>query len=235
LATLVLIAFVKMTVGLRVDDEAINEGLDLTAHGERLLARAESMETDALAIQSDIGGADMVLAGTVRIGAPDGFGTAFLAPRLAKLASAYPGLELQLIAMPLKLRRTYQAWAAQRSDEEVWGKKTPRELARELRAALAEASLDDEALGEALARAHQTRRAHRLIRGNEDEVLHPFLFGDAHRDLRAHDIVLKAGHRIALHQIDVLVGRRVVKKVHSVASAAIWLRATSTDPSHSNQ
>jgi DNA-binding transcriptional LysR family regulator len=76
------------------------QGYTLTAHGERLLARAESMETDALAIQSDIGGADMVLAGTVRIGAPDGFGTAFLAPRLAKLASAYPGLELQLIAMP---------------------------------------------------------------------------------------------------------------------------------------
>ncbi|MBA4333987.1 MAG: LysR family transcriptional regulator, partial [Methylobacterium sp.] len=40
------------------------QGYTLTAHGERLLARAESMETDALAIQSDIGGADMVLAGT---------------------------------------------------------------------------------------------------------------------------------------------------------------------------
>jgi hypothetical protein len=53
---------------------------------------------------------------------------------------------IQLIAMPLKLRRTYQSWAAQRSGEEVWGKKTPRELASELRAALAEASLDDEAL-----------------------------------------------------------------------------------------
>ena len=76
------------------------QGYTLTAHGERLLVRAENMETDALAIQSDIGGADMALAGTVRIGAPDGFGTVFLAPRLAKLAGVYPGLELQLIAMP---------------------------------------------------------------------------------------------------------------------------------------
>ncbi|KRE18318.1 LysR family transcriptional regulator [Bosea sp. Root381] len=76
------------------------QGYTLTAHGERLLAKAESMETEALAIQSDIGGADMALAGTVRIGAPDGFGTSFLAPRLAGLAGAYPGLELQLIAMP---------------------------------------------------------------------------------------------------------------------------------------
>jgi DNA-binding transcriptional LysR family regulator len=76
------------------------QGYTLTAHGERLLAKAESMETEALAIQSDIGGADMALSGTVRIGAPDGFGTAFLAPRLAQFASAYPGLEIQLIAMP---------------------------------------------------------------------------------------------------------------------------------------
>ena len=76
------------------------QGYTLTAHGERLLAKAESMETEALAIQSDIGGADMALSGTVRIGAPDGFGTYFLAPRLASLSKAYPGLELQLIAMP---------------------------------------------------------------------------------------------------------------------------------------
>lgn len=76
------------------------QGYALTAHGERLLAKAESMETEALAIQSDIGGADLALAGTVRIGAPDGFGTTFLAPRLASLATDYPGLELQLIAMP---------------------------------------------------------------------------------------------------------------------------------------
>ncbi len=76
------------------------QGYTLTAHGERLLAKAESMETEALAIQSDIGGADMALSGTVRIGAPDGFGTAFLAPRLAVFARAFPGLEIQLIAMP---------------------------------------------------------------------------------------------------------------------------------------
>jgi DNA-binding transcriptional LysR family regulator len=76
------------------------QGYTLTAHGERLLAKAETMETEALAIQSDIGGADMTLVGTVRIGAPDGFGTVFLAPRLSSLAKSYPGLEIQLIAMP---------------------------------------------------------------------------------------------------------------------------------------
>lgn len=76
------------------------QGYALTGHGEQLLAKAESMETEALAIQSEIGGADMALSGTVRIGAPDGFGSTFLAPRFAGFAKAYPGLELQLIAMP---------------------------------------------------------------------------------------------------------------------------------------
>lgn len=76
------------------------QGYALTAHGERLLAKAESMETDALSIQSEIGGADMALSGVVRIGAPDGFGTSFLAPRLAKFMAASPALELQLVAMP---------------------------------------------------------------------------------------------------------------------------------------
>lgn len=76
------------------------QGYALTGHGEQLLAKAESMETEALAIQSEIGGADMALSGTVRIGAPDGFGSSFLAPRFAGFAKAFPGLELQLIAMP---------------------------------------------------------------------------------------------------------------------------------------
>lgn len=76
------------------------QGYTLTAHGERLLAKAESMETDALAIQSEIGGADMALSGVVRIGAPDGFGTLFLAPRLARFATMSPALEVQLVAMP---------------------------------------------------------------------------------------------------------------------------------------
>lgn len=76
------------------------QGYALTGHGEQLLAKAESMETEALAIQSEIGGADMALSGTVRIGAPDGFGSSFIAPRFAGFAKAYPGLELQLIAMP---------------------------------------------------------------------------------------------------------------------------------------
>ena len=48
------------------------------------------MESQALAVASEIGGADLALSGTVRVGAPDGFGTYFLAPRLGALASGIP-------------------------------------------------------------------------------------------------------------------------------------------------
>ncbi|MCP8938802.1 LysR family transcriptional regulator [Alsobacter sp. SYSU M60028] len=76
------------------------QGYALTPHGERLVATAEAIESAALAASSDIGGADLALSGSVRIGAPDGFGSLFLAPRTARLVARYPGLELQLVAMP---------------------------------------------------------------------------------------------------------------------------------------
>ncbi|MFG1362426.1 LysR family transcriptional regulator [Xanthobacter versatilis] len=75
-------------------------GYGLTAAGERLMAAAEGMETLALAAQGEIGGADLGVAGTVRIGAPDGFGTFFLAPRISALADLHPELDIQLLAMP---------------------------------------------------------------------------------------------------------------------------------------
>jgi DNA-binding transcriptional LysR family regulator len=76
------------------------QGYALTEHGERLLAKAETMETQALAVSSEIGGADLALSGTIRIGTPDGFGTMFLAPRMRSLAGQYPDLEIQIVAMP---------------------------------------------------------------------------------------------------------------------------------------
>lgn len=75
-------------------------GSELTAAGERLLAHAERVETEMLQAQSTLGNVDLALAGTVRIGAPDGFGTYFLAPRLGRLAEEHPGLSIQLAPLP---------------------------------------------------------------------------------------------------------------------------------------
>ena len=76
------------------------KGYSLTEVGERLLPSAEAMETSTLEAQAQVQGRDESLEGVVRLGAPDGFGSFFLAPRIHKLAQRHPKLELQLVAMP---------------------------------------------------------------------------------------------------------------------------------------
>lgn len=75
-------------------------GYALTEAGERLLVHAERMESAAAQAQNEIAGENMALGGAVRIGAPDGFGTWFLARRIGALCRRYPELELQIVAMP---------------------------------------------------------------------------------------------------------------------------------------
>ncbi len=75
-------------------------GCELTPEGEVFSRAAERMETEMLAAQSDIGRVDSAVAGTVRIGAPDGFGVAFLASRLGALTRRYPALKIQLVPVP---------------------------------------------------------------------------------------------------------------------------------------
>jgi DNA-binding transcriptional LysR family regulator len=73
-------------------------GYLLTEAGHRVATCAEAMESTVVANQELIGGSRAHLTGTVRIGAPDGFGTHFLAPRLVNFADQYPELDLQLVA-----------------------------------------------------------------------------------------------------------------------------------------
>lgn len=75
-------------------------GYTLTPQGERLLASAQNMESTALGVMDHIAGASRKIAGTVRVGTPDGFGTSFLASRLCKLADLYPELNIQLVTLP---------------------------------------------------------------------------------------------------------------------------------------
>ncbi len=71
-----------------------------TPAGEQLLAIAERVESEMVKAQSLLGNADLTLSGTVRIGAPDGFGTYFLAARLAAFAALHPDLVIQLVPLP---------------------------------------------------------------------------------------------------------------------------------------
>ncbi|MBB2973396.1 LysR family transcriptional regulator [Mesorhizobium sp. RMAD-H1] len=75
-------------------------GSELTQAGEEFLLSAERMEAEMLAARAHVGDADVAISGTVRIGAPDGFGVTFLAPRLASLTARYPDLTIQLVPVP---------------------------------------------------------------------------------------------------------------------------------------
>ncbi|MDR6631538.1 DNA-binding transcriptional LysR family regulator [Phyllobacterium sp. 1468] len=75
-------------------------GCELTHAGEEFLLSAERMEAEMLSIRSSLGDADVAISGSVRIGAPDGFGVTFLAPRLALLTGRYPDLKIQLVPVP---------------------------------------------------------------------------------------------------------------------------------------
>ncbi|EJL53248.1 MULTISPECIES: LysR family transcriptional regulator [unclassified Rhizobium] len=75
-------------------------GCELTAGGEVFLASAERMETEMLSVQANLGRTDTAIAGTVRVGAPDGFGVSFLAPRMGRLIERHPELKIQLVPVP---------------------------------------------------------------------------------------------------------------------------------------
>jgi len=75
-------------------------GCDLTDEGRVLAYRLEKIESEFLAAEGELDGRDVGVSGTIRIGAPDGFGTAFLAPRLPAFLSQHPNLSIQLVPVP---------------------------------------------------------------------------------------------------------------------------------------
>lgn len=75
-------------------------GVSLTAAGQHLLATAERMETEFLHAQAALTDTAVELSGVVRIGAPDGFSTYYLAPRCAALAERHPSITIQLVPSP---------------------------------------------------------------------------------------------------------------------------------------
>jgi DNA-binding transcriptional LysR family regulator len=75
-------------------------GCELTEEGEALAASLERAEAEFLQAQSHFSASGQDISGTLRIGAPDGFGVSFLAPRLAAFAEKHPQLTVQLVPVP---------------------------------------------------------------------------------------------------------------------------------------
>lgn len=77
------------------------KGCRLTPAGEKLLPYAEQLESTVLNLEEGVSGFNSMLSGVIRIGAPDGLGTAYLAARLALLQRVHPSLIVELIAVPM--------------------------------------------------------------------------------------------------------------------------------------
>ncbi|MBE7734106.1 LysR family transcriptional regulator [Devosia faecipullorum] len=88
----------EQAIGSRLFMRRTN-GTELTAQGEQFLIHAEAMESAGLAAAEAVD-ADSEIEGIVRIGAPDGFGVAFLAPRLHELVERHPLLRIELVPVP---------------------------------------------------------------------------------------------------------------------------------------
>jgi DNA-binding transcriptional LysR family regulator len=80
--------------------ERQTQGCTLTPAGEALLVSAERVESELLQFAAKISGATSAVNGTVRVGAPDGFGNYFLASQLGALADQHPNLTVQLVPLP---------------------------------------------------------------------------------------------------------------------------------------
>lgn len=80
------------------------QGYMLTNAGRSLIAHAQAMEANAAAAHDDLGGTVAELAGTVRIGAPDGVLSYLLTDACELLSRENPDLQIQVVALP----RTFQ-------------------------------------------------------------------------------------------------------------------------------
>ncbi len=80
--------------------ESTADGYVLTEAGRRLFAHAETIENNIGLLREEALGQGVRVSGTVRIGAPEGFGTAFLTPRLGRLVEEHPDLDVELLTLP---------------------------------------------------------------------------------------------------------------------------------------
>lgn len=93
------IASLEAAAGARLLDRS-TRGCTLTEDGQAMFESAERIEAETLAGLTRLRRRDDDIAGTIRIGAPDGFGSAFLAPRIGRFRAIYPELHIQLVPVP---------------------------------------------------------------------------------------------------------------------------------------
>ena len=93
------IARLEKSIGLTLVERAGRRTV-ITEHGRRLAETIEELESLILRKVTGLAEDQTVVAGRVRVGAPEGFGVGYLARRLALLSAQHPHLETELVALP---------------------------------------------------------------------------------------------------------------------------------------
>jgi DNA-binding transcriptional LysR family regulator len=89
------IAALEDALGVRLFERQA-KGFSLTPEGERIADGAYRVEAEVFGLRRQLDAADPGLQGTVRISAPPVFASSFVAPRLAALRQANPGILIEL-------------------------------------------------------------------------------------------------------------------------------------------
>ena len=92
-------------LGVRLLDRGA-DGWELTAIGRDIAARAAPLEHLVEDVLGAASGGDDAVRGTVRLVAPEAFGTLFVVPALARVQAEHPGITVELVTStrPLSLR-----------------------------------------------------------------------------------------------------------------------------------
>jgi DNA-binding transcriptional LysR family regulator len=93
---------------LRALEEAIGhtlfqrtgDGFILTDEGQAVLAHAERMEEEAIAMERELAGSQAALSGLLRVSCSDWFGVLMLSPILAEFATLHPKVVVELLTDP---------------------------------------------------------------------------------------------------------------------------------------
>lgn len=77
-----------------------NQGVHLTADGQKILENIERAEAEFLDLQNGFSTKRETVQGTVRIAASEGYAVAVLAPQIPKILRKYPDLSIEIVPLP---------------------------------------------------------------------------------------------------------------------------------------
>lgn len=82
------------------------KGYTLTEEGSRMITYADTIESNAIALEKDLSGRDTAMSGIVRLATPEALGSQFLARHWYNFRRDNPNIEIELVAAARRLSLT---------------------------------------------------------------------------------------------------------------------------------